>query len=265
MENEWALTRKGVDESRFQTGRIGPYRLGTRVRTTALGEVTLALHDHLEPVVELELFDALSHTSLVGPDGRLMADLAQVVGLRHERIAPMIGAGIEGGVPYVVRPHVLGRTLAELVEGADAFDSEFAAAILFAVSDVTHHLSVQGPQAGACSMGGFDARDVFLGFDGSVRMVGLGLKLARCPDDDSISADFLSCLELARHLDAFSEAGLSTSIADATSAFDIARTLRRRHGSVCAEQAAIVGATLRGVFGEAIQEERAFFGLATLQ
>ena len=267
VEDDWAVGRGAVDEANFQAGRVGPYRLGKRVRKTAFGELVLAIDPRAESILEIDLLDALARTPLTAPDGLLMGDLAQAATIRHRHVAPIVGSGFEDGVPYVVRPHRLGRTLAELIERAGpGLEPDAAAAILYSVADALEGLAQEGPQPGACAMGGFDDRDVFLGFDGSTALTGVGLKQARpAKDEDPVAADLTSAFALARLLDLAARAGLSSAIAGAQSAADLTRAVRRRFGPACAGRRRFVAAALRIAFEDALREERAYFGLAPLQ
>jgi hypothetical protein len=109
-------------------------------------------------------------------------------------------------------------------------------------------------------MGGFDQRDVFLGFDGSIALVGTGLARVRASGGDPISRDLLSLTQLAAR---FSD-DLAKAIAGARSASDAARRLRRGFSEACSTRREQVGSILRRYFDEAIQAERACFGLSAL-
>ncbi len=113
-------------------------------------------------------------------------------------------------------------------------------------------------------MGGFDTRDIFLGFDGSIFMVGLGLRRVRSPDDDPIVSDLCSCFDLAEHLDSLLKTDLTQTIAGAASTAQMVRALRRRYRDTLAFEVEGVGRLLRMGYEDAIQEERHFFGLTTL-
>lgn len=261
-EDGWSLS--GVDESAFDAGILGPYRLGPSARRTAWGEVILALPEGGAGVVEVDLLDALVSSPLSSPESGLMADIAAIAALRHKHLVPLVGAGVHEGVPYVVRPHRLGRTLAGLIDAVDV-PVEVGAVILFAVAEALVFLGDAGASPAACAMGGFDARDVYLGYDGTVGLVGLGLRRARGHVDDAPEADLAACFQLARALERGVEARLPSAIAGATDAREIARAIRRRYGSACAHAAVHVGATMRRAFAQELAEDRALFGLPPLQ
>ena len=256
VESLWILRREQVDPRQFTLGRVGSYLLGPTIRATVLGEVTVALHASYEHVVELERYAALRDTVLAGPDCALMTDVAHASGLRHRHVAPIVGAGVESGAPYVVRPHRLGRTLRD-VASRGPIDPELSGAILHAVAEAIAWLAEQGPAPGCCSMGGFDESDVFLGFDGEVQLVGIGTKLARSPGRDPIEADLEALVELMERL-------FVRGIPTVASAEEAAIELRRAYRSTCAERASRIGALLRGRFETDIQRERALFGLPLL-
>lgn len=258
-----------VDPERFAAGQVGPYRLGKTIRITAFGEVILGLPSDLENLVEIELFDSLKDTPLVAPESPFMQDLAAVATIEHRHVRRLLGSGFADGVPYVVRPYRLGRTLAQfgdrIVREKNMLDPSTAAGILFAVVDACDFLAEQGEAAGVCSMGGFDARDVFLSFDGSIHLVGLGLKRARLLADESpIQADLKSCFALARYLDELSKGQLTSCVAAARSTAELKKALGKRFGEACANRHRLVGMNLRETFADAVVEERAFFQLPTL-
>lgn len=260
----WSTLAAPVDESQFNQGRIGPYRLGPLVRRTTFGEVVLALQDERVGVVELDLCVSLVGSELTAPEGPLMTDLAEVVGLRHRHIATIIGSGFDEGVPYVVRHHHLGVTLAQLLENNQEISPSLAVAILHAITCALEFLSREGSKRGACSLGGFELGDVFLGYDGRISLLGLGLKSARKPDVGPAQADLQACFELARRLDAASGARLTSAIAAARSLKDVERAARRRDPEACGDATRHVAAALRARFADRIREERAFFGLSAL-
>jgi hypothetical protein len=256
---EWAPMRASVDAERFDRGRIGPYLIGNSLRSTDFGEVSMALHDSLERVVELELFEKLANTPSAGPDGRLMPDLAIASSVEHPNVARIIGAGMEQDTPYVVRPLVLGRTLAQLLAHADPPSKEIAACIVFAVTEGLNALADHGPEPGACSIGGFDHRDVFLAFEGGVLILGSGTKGVRAPDEDATARDFASLIRLADQL------GVNQDLESARTFSELARLLRYAHRDALAKRRELLGSALRECFDAAINEERAFFGLDPLQ
>lgn len=263
---DWTPSRRGVDPSEFARGSVGPYRLGRTVRTTDLGEVRLALSDAFEEIMEVECLAALAGTALAGPEGTLLADIAPVVGLRHRHLATVAGAGIADGVPYLVRVHRPGRTLFELLEREARAAASLGPAVLFAVVEALAFLAEEGGAAGACALGGFDARDVLLGFDGGPCLLGTGLRRVRAGGRDPILADLESARRLAELFDETSEVRLDLAAlaAAAGSASDLAAHLRRAHREACARMHETVGSVLRAHFGDDIQRERAFFGMATL-
>lgn len=256
MESLWILRRTLADPRQFVGGQLGSYRLGPIVRSTVLGEVVVALHDGYEDVVEVERYGALRDTVLAGPECALMADVAQAAVLRHRYVAPIVGAGVDSGAPYVVRPHRLGRTLRDVVSRAP-IDPELAGAILHAAAEGIAWLAEQGPAPGCCSMGGFDESDIFLGFDGEVQLVGIGTKLARSPGRDPIEADVEAIQEIAERLHVRVIPGVD-------SAEEAAIELRRTYRATCAERASRIGSLLRARFEADVHRERALFGLALL-
>lgn len=257
---DWTPQRARVDEATFDARRIGPYRLGRRIRVTALGEVRLAIGDAFDEVVAIERCELLG--SLGGSERALLADVAHVIGLRHPNLVEVLGAGVDGDVPYVVRAHRLGVTLADAHEAAEDVDLATAAAILHGVLTVVGFLAEEGAQPGVCSLGGIDEEDVLLGYDGGVRVTNTGMKLVRCPNGDPLRADLSSALVLAQALDP--SGALADHFGEDADATQTAHRIRRAFRDACGRRNELVGGLLRRHFDLQIQADRAFFGLVTL-
>lgn len=261
---DWQPQRERVDAALFTQRTIGPYKLGRRLRAVPYGQVTLAIHDGFEEVVELEQYDDLVRTEFAGPEGALLGDISSAIGLSHRYLIPLIGAGMDGGVPYVVRAHRLGRPLGEVLRQLGSLPAPHAAAVLYPLAEVLAYLADEGAQPGACSPGGFDVQDVLLGYDGSVALLGSGLKLLRCPAGDPLACDFESLLSLAAELDRRAGTRFLPMVQEAGSPAEAALALRRAERKALGQGPALLGAYLRRHYEEAIREERAFFDLPTL-
>ncbi len=264
-EDDWILVADRLQDDCFAEGRLGPYLLGKELRRSRFGTVSLAKHPDIVPVVEIELLETLIDSPLVAPNGLLMGDISMATDLAHRHLAKLIGSGFSDGFPYLVREYRLGRTLDCLLEaGGPSLSLELCVGLLYSIASACDFLSQQGPSPGSCSMGGFDANDLLVGFDGSVRLVGLGLKRARSHDADPIVADLASCFELARGLDDLTEARLCSAIAGAASCAQIALAMRKRNPDACGERVRHLAAALRSSFEDELVEERAFFGMQSL-
>lgn len=256
--NEWALLRERVDRDAFERGRLGPYRLGEPVRLTDEGQVVLAVHDTDPRVAELEILDPVR---LAQVQHAILEDVNQSIGLDHRHLVQVLGGGIAEGLVYVARVHRLGRTLAEAVATSD--DDEYASAgIAYSAVEAVHYLLEQGPARGACNLGGFDARDVLLSYDGSVLLLPLGLRGLR-DTDRAAAADVDASRALIRTLEDWTGRPLA-DVDDEPETSELLRRLRRAHGDHIADRRNRVGALLREAFPDRIRSERAFFGLATL-
>ena len=257
---DWTPRRTAVDESAFDAGRLGPYRLGRRIRATSLGEVSIAIGDPFEEVVAIERCHLLG--ALPPNDTALLGDVAHVVGLRHRHLVPVLGAGIESNVPYVVRAHHLGATLADALDAAGSVSLETAAAILHGVLEALAFLAEEGVRPGVCSLGGFDEEDVMLGYEGSVAVTNSGMRLVRCPNGDPVRADLSSALVLAQTMDTTGE--LASVFDPEAGAREAAIATRRSYRDACGRRNELVGRFLRRHFDRQIQSDRSFFGLSTL-
>lgn len=258
LANEWSLKRHRVSAAAFGRGQLGPYRLGRPVRTTAVGEVVLALHEADPRVVELELLDPLKLPTLEAP---ILQDVNHVLGLEHRHLSLVLGAGVHDGSVYLARVHRLGRTLSEVMEGA-AGQRRVGPGIAYAVAEVLAFLAEEGPHPGACTMGGFDAQDVLLGFDGQVSLLGLGLRSLREPDRPD--ADAHSYRRLVCDLDGWLGTDLGAFCPADRSLSEAREALRRHFRDPCGHRRALLGQYMRDTFPNTIRNERAFFGLDTL-
>jgi hypothetical protein len=274
----WTLQGADVDALAFSEGVLGSYRVGPTRRRTAFGEVVLGLAEDRARLVELDIYDvARGHAR--GPT--LHHDLTAAAVVRHKRIHPIIGVGVEDDVPYVVRPLRLGRTLAEL-EAAEGLDDDVAIVIIHALAEALRHL-IKGDTP---ALGGFDTRDVYLTFDGQVLLTGLGLAalrpalegelvdelrvLAASSEEPNLTLDVrdpIAFFELAQRLlrvagpEALDEAEDRKSSSIDQRIRILERSMRRYHGTVLATGARCVGRALRRTFAESVEDERTFFGL----
>lgn len=110
-------------------------------------------------------------------------------------------------------------------------------------------------------MGGFDARDVWLGFDGSISVTGTGFQTLReveCPLTADLDALFVLMDDLGGWL------GRAFAPTRPLGLEEVARALRRSHREACGRRTSFVGAHVRAIFPEAVLRERSFFGLTTL-
>lgn len=256
---EWAALSARVDAERFDRGTIGPYKLGLILRTTSFGEVSMALHESIERVVEIELYTSLAGSAAAGPEGALMPDLAHAASVEHPHVAKIIGAGMEAGVPYVVRTMILGRTLDRVLTHGGTLSVDHAACVAFAASEGLGALAEHSPEPGASSIGGFDERDIFLAFDGSVLILGAGTRSARLRGafSEAIDRDRESLTALCKKM------GLEDD--PAWSFAELSRELRHRHRDALARRNQLLGSLLRDRFDAAIREERELFGLTPIQ
>ncbi len=246
MVQPWATSREA-----------GPYRVGPLVRKTLRGTVCLAVSEEDERLLEFEHYTGLKQRMHADPEGALMLDLAQVMGLRHHHLAHIDGAGLFDGVPYVVRAHLPGRTLAEVMMQGE-LPKDAAIGIAYGISEVLGQLAEEGARPGACAMGGFEAEDVFLGFDGSILMTGAGLKQVRSGANAPLSSDLAALVSLAQLMLP------QRSWTPAEDSASWAQALRRLDPEPCGMRTANVGRLLRQRYRDVIAGERAALGLPAL-
>lgn len=254
----WSPRREGVVDSWAELPEVGPYTVGPVVRVGPRGLTRLAAHPDREDLLELEHYTALAATVQRDLDGALMQDLARASAVRHRHLADVHGVGLLDGAPYVVRSHCPGRTLAAALDRGP-LEPAAAAGVLYSVAEALVALVEQGNRPEACAMGGFDAEDVLLGFDGGVFLIGTGLKRARGPGDTPLEADLAALRSLARAL--WPALELVEAQPDVAA---WALALRKRYPDACGLRSVNVARTLRARFDEAIPRERALLGLPTL-
>lgn len=260
---EWTPRREALDPAAFDCGRVGPYALGPEIRCGPFGPVHLALGAHFDFVLELERVE-VSGMDVPNDDypfdglgPRLLERLNYCVGLGHPHVAELLGAGLDGEVPYVLRRHTLGRTLGELMLDDVVPPPEVATGIVFGIAEALDYLAESGPRPGTCGLGGFDGHAVHVGWDGSCRLLGAGYALIR---DRRLRADFESLRRFARCL----EPSLGKLIEGAKDLVDAATRLRRWHRDDCAHRRTLASAWLRSVDPEGCAAYRRFFDLRPL-
>lgn len=256
----WTPKRHALDPLAFDCGRVGPYNLGPEIRAGAFGPVHLAIGRDFDDVLEIERIEVASYDDSCDGAGlapRILDRLNHCVGLRHPHVACLLGAGLHGEHPYLLRAHTLGRTLACLPSDLERPPPDVAAGILYSVVEGVGHLLEAGPGPGVCGPGGVRPGSVFLGWDGSVRIHGAGFSLLRV-EGEGVELEALR--ELATTLDP----ELRKVIADAETVREASLRLRRWRREACAHRQSWVGAWLRRVDADACSAYRSFFSLAPL-
>lgn len=257
---EWTPKRAALDPRAFDCGKVGPYSLGPEIRCGPFGPVHLALGAQFQEVLEIERIriDDFEPAAAAGSLAALVLEnLSHCVGLTHPHVACMLGAGLDDGVPYVLRAHVLGRTLADLALDDMRPPPEVAAGILYSVAEGVGFLTERGPRPGVCGLGGLGSDAVLVGWDGSVRLLGAGLSILRDPRAD---ADFDGLRRLAREL----EPGLGELLSGASDVRDASTQLRRWRREACADRQSRVGSWLRRADADGCDALRRFFSLMPL-
>ncbi len=257
----WVPSRHALDPHAFDCGRVGPYALGPEVRAGPFGPIHIALCRHFDPVLEIEFVEAEPlHPRGAGAPAlapHVLESLNHCVGLRHPHVSALLGAGLDEGVPYMLRAHGLGRSLADVFECGLAPPPDVATGILYGVAEGLGFLAESGPRPGACALGGLRREAILLGWDGSVRLLGAGLSVL---GDERPDADLRGLLALARAL----ESDLGAVVEGAADIGEVARRLRKGRREACAERQPRIGAWLRQEDADACAAYRRFFALDTL-
>ena len=262
-ERDWSPLRSAAVVTDYAHLRLGPLALGPPRWRTSVGQAHLALAESHEEVVVVDRMTALRNRPEVDPDD-LMADLRHLLGLRHRHVMRVVGAGIDSDIPYVVRRFRLGRPLAQVLD-TGRLDRPLAVALVYPVAEALAFLAEAGPKPGVCAVGGFDPRDVWIGFDGGVWLTGHGSRRLRHDENsDPVQQDLASLLRLATVVGRATRTNLR-ELLDEVSDLDVAQaTLRRADREACGRRAEILGAWMRAYYHDAIRAERAEFGLDTL-
>ena len=259
---DWLPKRRAIDPLAFSCGCIGPYRLGPILRCGTFGPVHLAVSKDFDEVLEVELIlipeldESLDGMGALA--ARVLERLNHCVGFSHPHVAPVIGAGLTDGSPYILRRHSLGRTLSDLSCDDLRPPPAVLAGILYAAAEGLRFLEESGPSPGACMPGGIDSGNIFVGWDGSIRVLGAGFAILR---DERVGADLKGLQTLAQRFDV----RLGDALASAGNLSEAVQQLRRGQRSACAHRRHRVGRWMRTVDAEGCDALRRLFGMDPLQ
>lgn len=256
----WTPTIDRIDTRAFQMGRIGGYQLGPPRRDTRFGRVLPAVHEHFKSLVEIELLERLPQAAMHDLEGAFMLQLAHALGLEHRHVATIIGAGLYEGVAYVVQPLILGQTFAALAERAPDEATGVLPLVMHAVVQAAEFLLEAGPLPAACALGGFDARDILLGYDGSVYVTGYGMARFRSEGKNPRSEDMQSALRMLESLDP----SVYQLVVDADGLDDMQTRLRKNFREELGERGALVGRALRRAFADEVASDIDVFGIGVV-
>lgn len=250
----WCPKKQQLESRQFRHGRVGACLVGPRLRRGRWGEVRLGIHQEVDEVVEIEFYDALPAVRcdlrpkrLRHAEDLLLAELQPWFYLEHAMLPRMIASGVDEDVPYVVRPHVLGCSLFDVLNRVVPVPRQTADNLLSKLEDFAEFLHGEGENASSFAWGGFDPREIWLSFDGRVALHGAGLAYLRTDAFDPVEADWFSIFMLKQRFLAHRDRVVSDDPEPV---------------AACSEQQ--LGLWLRRVCAESVDEQRAFFGLAAL-
>ncbi len=259
----WSPLRSAAAAQDYNHLRLGPLSLGPPRWRSTVGQAHLALGDAHDEIVVVDRMTSLRNHPEVDA-AEVLADLRHVLGLEHRHVMRILGAGIDTGVPYVVRTFRLGRPMADVLD-IGRLHRQHAVALMYPVSEALAFLAQAGPSPGACAVGGFDLRDIWVGFDGGVWITGHGTRRLRLDADlDPVGHDLASLRRLATVVGRATRTNLREVIEDVTDVESAHLALRRFDRDACGHRAEIIGEWMRKNFHEAIRVERSQFGLDTL-
>lgn len=229
--------------------RIDGYRLAARLPRPPPILARVADHRDADGLLEFQFVRAAERDR-----DAVMERSAALRRLRHPHLLPVAGAGFHDELPYLVRPLVLGRSLAETL-ARGALPQPVALAVLHAVALAVAALHAEGPDEDWLALGGVASAAVWLGFSGEVFLVPLGLPAGV----RSAARDLTSLRRWNEAL--LTGAGAHASARDP---LELAAALRRSGRMACADRSALVARLLRTRFRDELAEERHRFGLLAL-
>ena len=260
---DWSPLRSAAAVADYTHLRLGPLALGPPRWRSSVGHAHLALAEAHEEIVVVDRITAVQKHPSVDPSD-LMSDVRHVLGLEHRHVMRIVGAGIDSEIPYVVRRFRLGRPLDEVLD-AGPMTRSLAVALMYPIAEALAFLADAGAAPGLCSVGGFDLRDVWVGFDGGVWVTGHGTRRLRVDEDtDPVERDFASLRRLATLIGRAASTDLRALLDDLQDLEDALVALRRADRDACGLRTEFIGAWMRTHFDNAIRTERARFGLDTL-
>ncbi|MEL7368835.1 MAG: hypothetical protein AAFN74_07990 [Myxococcota bacterium] len=271
-ESDWSPLRRAALTQDYGYLRLGPLALGPPKWSNSTGQTHLALTETDEEILLVDRMILASDHSEFDVNA-MMDNLRHVMGLEHRHIMTIIGAGIDDEIPYVVRRFRLGRPLADVI-ATGQIDGSLAVALLYPIAEALVFLADAGPQPGVCSVGDFDARDVWIGFDGGVWLMGQGAadlrKLSRpssfegASNDEPLVRDLEAFKRLAKTIGRVAKRAVEEVLLPVEDLSAAQVALRRFDREACGRRPTLIGTWMRRHFSDEIQNERAAFGLQPL-
>jgi hypothetical protein len=150
----------------------GRYLLQALIEQTSLGTLWLATDTVLDRRVSVTLIDARVGANPPARE-KLFADARALATSPGTRLVRLLDAGIEGGVPFLVRERIAGQTLSEVIEGRARLEPERAAAIVAGALDAVGEAHAEGVLHLDLS-----PSNVLLEEDGGIRVRQAGIRAA---------------------------------------------------------------------------------------
>ena len=277
MDDSWTVDPKKLDLSLFvnKAGQpahrrlpfsaeehleSGEYVYGPKLRSHKDGDTFLALSVHDMHVVEIDRYRVPPYD--FQREAELLKNLSMASQVRHRNLPDVLALGIADEFPFVVRPLIVGRDLAYTLQ---KLTSASRISILFRVFRVIDFLEKQSPFPGAYQFGYFEPCNIHLSFSGRILITGLGSQSLRNHQEQGHLADRQALLDLAEFL-SIDLKGYKKQILDPQKGLETCiRHISSLSPEWCARTEENLSAFLRVEFLEEIQDDRAFYGLHTLQ
>jgi len=277
MDDSWTVDPKKLDLSLFANKpgqpacrelpfsaenhlESGDYVYGPKLRSHKDGDTFLALSVDEMHVVEIDRYCVPSQD--FHRESELLKNLSMASQVRHRNLPEVLALGIAEEFPFVVRPLMVGRDLAYALPKLNAASR---ISILFRVFRVIDFLEKQSPFPGAYQFGYFEKCNIYLSFSGRILITGLGSQSLRNHDEKGHLADRQALLDLAQTL-AVDLKTYKKQILDPRKDLEICiRHISSLNPEWCARTEECLSKFLRAEFLEEIQDDRAFYGLHTLQ
>ncbi|MEE2901384.1 MAG: hypothetical protein VYC39_03605 [Myxococcota bacterium] len=277
MKDSWTVDPNKLDLSLFvkKTGQpthrrlpfsaedrleAGEYVYGPKLRSHKDGDTFLALFVDEMNVVEIDRYSVPPYD--FQREAELLKNLSMASQVRHRNLPDVLALGIADEFPFVVRPLIVGRDLAYALPKLTA---PSRISILFRVFRLIDFLEKQSPFPGAYQFGYFEPCNIHLSFSGRILITGLGSQSLRNHHEKALLADRQALMDLAEILSINLKTHKKRILEPGEDLRACIRHISALNPEWCARTEENLSVFLRAEFLEEIQDDRAFYGLHTLQ
>ena len=277
MEDSWTIDPRKLDLSLFISKEgehakgvlpysaedqftEGAYAYGPKLRTHPHGDTFLALSMQDMRVVEIDRYHLPPYD--FQQQTELLKNLSMASQVKHRNLPEILALGIKDEFPFMVRPLIVGRDLNYMLP---KLPQPSRVAILYRVFRLVDYLEKESPFPGAYQFGECNLQSIHLSFSGRVLVTGLGSQSQPSEPNRDPFADRRALRDLTEQLDVSLKAYTDQVLTGVQGLEASLRELSRMNPEGCARTEESLSAYFRTAFLEEIQEDRAFYGLHTLQ